>query len=103
LGDNARLPAPMNADDQTNAQPPAASHRRLQVIVRRTALRVLRPYMRHRTETVATLARLEADLEHVRERHTEQIERLEDLVRELVLSAEALRRAVASREEDRES
>jgi hypothetical protein len=41
----------------------------------------------------ATLARLEADFEHVCGRHTEQIERLEDLVRELVLTAESLRRS----------
>jgi hypothetical protein len=38
---------------------------------------------------------LEADLEHVRERHTEQIERLEDLVRELILALEALRTSAA--------
>ena len=47
----------------------------------------------------ATLARLQAEFEHVRKRHTEQIERLEDLVRELVLTAESLRREV-SRDED---
>ena len=46
----------------------------------------------------AALARLEADFEHVRERHTEQIERLEELVRELVITAESLRRATAERE-----
>jgi alanyl-tRNA synthetase len=43
----------------------------------------------------ASLERLQVDFEHVRERHTEQIERLEDLVRELVLTAESLRRANA--------
>jgi molecular chaperone GrpE (heat shock protein) len=47
----------------------------------------------------AALARIEADFEHVRERHTEQIERLEELVRELVLTAESLRRATAQRDD----
>jgi hypothetical protein len=48
------------------------------------------------------LGRLEADFEHLRERHTEQIERLEELVRELILTAESLRRSTpASREERR--
>jgi SAM-dependent methyltransferase len=41
------------------------------------------------------VGRLEADVAHVRERHTEQIERLEDLARELILTAEALRRDIA--------
>lgn len=59
------------------------------------------PYARYRARQAslaATIGRLEADFEHVRERHTEQIERLEDLVRELVLTAESLRRG-ASRED----
>jgi hypothetical protein len=43
----------------------------------------------------AAVERLEVDLERLRERHTEQIERLEDLVRELVLTAETLRREIA--------
>jgi hypothetical protein len=47
----------------------------------------------------AALGRLEADFEHVRERQTEQIERLEELVRELILTAESLRRSTPSREE----
>jgi hypothetical protein len=46
----------------------------------------------------ADIERLQADLEHMRKRHTEQIERLEDLTRELVLTAESLRRAAAARE-----
>jgi hypothetical protein len=47
----------------------------------------------------ATMARLQSELEHVSERHTEQIERLEDLARELVLTAEALRRRVSERDD----
>jgi hypothetical protein len=42
--------------------------------------------------------RLQAEFEQLRERHTEQIERLEELVRELVLTAETLRRDIAGRE-----
>jgi hypothetical protein len=69
-------------------------------------MRVLRPYARYRArqaEVSGALGRLEADVKHVRERHTEQIERLEDLVRELVLSVEALRRATARGEDDEAS
>jgi hypothetical protein len=44
------------------------------------------------------VARLQSDLADVRDRHSEQIERLEDLVRELVLTAESLRRAASRRE-----
>jgi hypothetical protein len=59
------------------------------------------PYARYRTRqaaAAATLARLQDDFEHVRKRHTEQIERLEDLVRELVLTAEAMRRGMAGKD-----
>ena len=102
MGDNARLHAPMTADDQTSPQPPEASRRRPGGMARRVLRRVLRPYVSRHAELAATVARLEADIEHVRERHTEQIERLEELVRELVLTAEALRRAIASQEDRRE-
>ena len=47
----------------------------------------------------SSLGRLEADVDHLRERHTEQIERLEELVRELILAAESLRRAATARED----
>ncbi|HWY19316.1 MAG TPA: hypothetical protein VNY27_11465 [Solirubrobacteraceae bacterium] len=60
------------------------------------------PYARYRARqaaAAAALARLQDDFEHVRKRHTEQIERLEDLVRELVLTAEALRRRRAGEDE----
>jgi hypothetical protein len=88
----------MNADDQTTAQSDAASRRRFRGKLRTALAPVLRPYLRHRAETVTALARLEAEIGHLRERHTEQIERLEDIARELVLTAEALRRALATRE-----
>ncbi len=97
----------MPADDQTRpatrvATPPQRLRLRLVRIARRGLLWTVRPYARHRArqaEMAATLGRLQADFEHVRKRHTEQIERLEDLVRELVLTAESLRRGV-SRDED---
>ncbi len=38
---------------------------------------------------------METELEHVGERHGEQIERVEDFVRELILTAESLRRSVS--------
>jgi hypothetical protein len=96
-------PAPMTAEDQTRpattgAPPPRRLRPRLRRIAGGVLLRTVRPYARHRARqaaTAAALGRLEADLEHVRERHTEQIERLEDLVRELVLTAESLRREVS--------
>ncbi len=43
----------------------------------------------------ATVARLQAELDHVRVRHGEQITRLESLVRELILTAESLRRGIS--------
>ncbi|HEY2572157.1 MAG TPA: hypothetical protein VGI27_11815, partial [Solirubrobacteraceae bacterium] len=46
----------------------------------------------------AAVARLQADLDHVTKRHGEQIERLEELARELVSTAESLRREIARRE-----
>ena len=107
MGDNGRCTAPMPADDQTRPATsiaPALRRVRLRLlgIARRGLLWTARPYARHRArqaEMTATLARLQAEFEHVRKRHTEQIERLEDLVRELVLTAESLRREV-SRDED---
>jgi hypothetical protein len=55
-------------------------------------------YRARQAEMAGALARLSADVEYVRERHTEQIERLEELVSELALSAEALRRDIARNE-----
>jgi hypothetical protein len=68
-------------------------------LARRALPRIAPGYARRRARAIeleATVRRLEADFEHVRERHTEQIERLEDLVRELVLAAESLRRDIAA-------
>jgi hypothetical protein len=94
----------MTAEDQTRPATRIASlpqRLRLRRIAGRVLLRTARPHARRHArevEMAATLGRLQDDFEHVRERHTEQIERLEDLVRELVLAAESLRRGVAQRE-----
>jgi hypothetical protein len=69
---------------------------RLRELARRTP--VVRSLLGRRTSRAALaaqLAALQSDLDHVRKRHGEQIERLEDLVGELVHSAESLRRALA--------
>lgn len=73
---------------------------RLWTAASRILLRVAPPYARHRARQARieeTLQRLDADLAYVRKRHAEQIERLEELTRELVLTAEALRREAANR------
>jgi len=59
--------------------------------------RAFPPYARYsarQASTAAAIGRLEQDFEHIRKRHTEQIERLENLVSELVLAAEGLRREI---------
>jgi hypothetical protein len=95
-------PVSIDADKQAGpmAGAPASPRARLRAIARRALPLIAPSYARHRARAIeleATVRRLEADFEHVRERHTEQIERLEDLVRELVLAAESLRRGAAAR------
>lgn len=104
--------APMTADDQTTpagraaellrrgpSAPPAPHGRGVRGAVRRCLLRAMRPFTHHQreldAEIVAALGRQQAELEYVRERHSEQIERLEQLARELIRTAESLRRANA--------
>jgi hypothetical protein len=73
------------------------------VRTRRLLTRFASPYLRLREREAATaahLARLEADFEHERRRNAERLERLEDLVRELILAAESLRRSGVRREDD---
>ncbi len=48
-----------------------------------------------RAELLTRLGQAEREVERVDERHGEQIERLEDLAREAILTAESLRRAVS--------
>lgn len=96
----------MTVDDQMNAQirvagPLAAVRRRSRETARRALWRLAPGYARRRARKAgmaATVQRLAADFEHVSKRHSEQIERLEDLARELVMTAESLRREIAQRE-----
>lgn len=77
----------------------APPRRRFRRVVRSGLLRAIRPYTHYQreldAEVVGAIQRQQAELEHVRLRHSEQIERLEQFVRELVLTAESLRRATA--------
>ncbi|HTA35139.1 MAG TPA: hypothetical protein VK761_00385 [Solirubrobacteraceae bacterium] len=96
----------MTVDDQITAQAGAAAHRpgaqaRARSLARRAIWRVAPAYARRRQRKsglLASLQRLQADFEHVSKRHGEQIARLEDLTRELVSTAESLRREIARRE-----
>lgn len=89
----------MTADNPTRrttrlVRPLQGSRQRLRSLARRGLWRWARPYARRRArraEAVRSLSRLES----VVERHSEQIDRLEDLVREIVLTAESLRREIA--------
>lgn len=92
----------MNLEQRAKSQAPAgrASLRaRLRLGGRARGLmrRAVPPYARYsarQASMVAAIAALEGDLEHLRKRHSEQIERLETLAGELVLAAEALRRDI---------
>ena len=69
-------------------------------LMRRLLLRALRPYTHHQHELDATIV---AALRHQQaglDRHAEQIERLEELARELILTAESLRRTSADAARD---
>jgi hypothetical protein len=88
----------MTADDQI--RPAARAAQMLQRLrhPRRAARGLARRLSRggaREAELAAAVGRLEDGLRHVRERHGEQIERLEDMVRELVRATESLRRARA--------
>jgi hypothetical protein len=95
----------MTVADNTRQTVPHPLRVRVAGIARKALPRVAPSYARYRVrraEMAATIGRLEADCAHVRERHTEQIERLEDMVRELVLAVESLRRSAAVRDGDGE-
>jgi len=95
-------PAPMTDDDErSQATRPAPllrrSRRRLRPLARRLLWTLAPTYARHRAgraDAAARLGRVEAEVERLDERHGEQIDRLEDLARELILTAESLRRGV---------
>lgn len=73
----------------------AASGRGLRAMLRRALLRALRPYTHHQHELDADLVSALRDQETALARHDERVERLEELARELILTAESLRRASA--------
>ncbi|MGH2864098.1 MAG: hypothetical protein ACRDJX_02490 [Solirubrobacteraceae bacterium] len=93
----------MNPDDKPRqgtgpAQILRSSRRRLHPLARGVLWRFAPAYARRRSarvEAAARLGRVEAEVEHIGERHQEQIERLEDLARELIRTAESLRRGAA--------
>jgi hypothetical protein len=89
----------MTADDQTNTHTSVASGAvGSRELARRALWRLAPGYARRRQSKaglVAAVTRLQADFEHVSKRHAEQIERLEELAAELVLTAESLRREIA--------
>jgi hypothetical protein len=98
----------MTADDQMTARVAAGTlegaRRRSRELARRAMWRLAPSYASRRTRratAAATLQRLQDDFEHVTKRHTEQIERLEDLTRELVRTVEILRREIADARGDR--
>jgi SAM-dependent methyltransferase len=97
----------MTAEDQTTPTARAAETLRRgsgaapapgrgpRALVRRALLRALRPYSHHQHEFDSQLVAALRSQQTRLERHTEQIERLEELARELILTAESLRRASA--------
>jgi SAM-dependent methyltransferase len=85
---------------------PASKRRRLRLALRSGVLRLIRPYTFYQRELdaevvtalqrqEAQLERQEAELARVRMTHADQIEWLEKLVRELIFTAESLRRGTA--------
>lgn len=73
---------------------------RARALARAAMWRLTPAYARQRARRASeatALRRLQDDFEHVSKRHGEQIERLEDLTRELVRTAESLRREISER------
>jgi SAM-dependent methyltransferase len=93
----------MSPDEQTNQalRPPAIAQflrQGLRPLAHRALWRLAPAYARRRSARAglpALLARVQDEVEHLGERHDERLERLEDLARELILTAESLRRATA--------
>lgn len=91
----------MTPDDQITAQARVDGPKRgVRELARRGLWRIAPAYARRRSAkrgTAAAVQSLRADFDHVSKRHSEQIERLEELARELVATAESLRREIAQR------
>jgi O-antigen chain-terminating methyltransferase len=90
----------MTIDHQTSPAirlaPPL--RRRLRSLAGRLAPRLMGAYLHQRAreaDMAASVGRMQSELEHIGTRHAEQIERLEDLSRELIATAEALRRRIS--------
>jgi hypothetical protein len=103
LGDNRA--AQMSIPDHMTTKPRAGGlsggRRQARELARVAFWRIAPGYAGRRSRRVRTalsVERLEAEFEQLRTRHGEQIERLEDLVRELVRTAETLRREIAGHE-----
>ncbi len=93
----------MSTTDQNGSPGPGApaDRRAARAFARRALWRVAPAYARRRSRRGALAGRLDAlesEVRRVGERHGEQIERLEDLARELILAVEALRRQLPARE-----
>lgn len=97
----------MTVDDSTTTDAgarvgrSASARAQAREIARRAIWRFAPAYARRRVRTASQrerLQRLEAELERVSERHSEQIDRLEDLARELVLSIASLQRGLVRRD-----
>jgi SAM-dependent methyltransferase len=75
---------------------PGRPQGRVRAALRRAVLRAIGPFTHHQRELdreiIGALNRQEEMLAYLSERHSEQIERLEQLARELILTAESLRR-----------
>jgi len=93
----------MTAEDETTQRASAAQElrslsRRARPFARRLLWRLAPGYAQRRAaraEATAAVPRLQAEVERIGERQGERIDRLEDLARELILTAEALRRGIA--------
>ncbi len=76
-----------------------ASPRGARGLLRRAVLRLIGPFAHHQREVdgelVGALRQQQAELERLAQRSSERLERLEDLARELIFTAEQLRRAAA--------
>lgn len=93
----------MSTSDQTRKPAPGGTAGRggARAFARRALWRLAPGYARRRSRRIALAGRvegLESEMRRLGERHGEQIERLEDLARELILAVEALRRQLPARE-----
>jgi SAM-dependent methyltransferase len=81
------------------ASPSNGTGHGLRGMVRRALLRAMRPYTDHQheldAEIVAAVRHLQDEFESASERQAERIERLESIARELIVTAEMLRKSIS--------